>query len=195
MVRVFQSIGWNRVAIIHVNDAWGRGFAQDATVAAREAGIEIAISVGFGLGDRSGTEDAIGQISQSGARVTLCAVFQSDLAAVASVADEQGMIGTGYAWVIAGYTSIDGVLDQIPDPASTLARLTGWFIGSIDLLHGERGTQFDTALQQEPLGNLNHSGLEDVVSVKGIQGGRCHQPCALIYDAVWSAAIALGRVG
>lgn len=38
-------MGWTRIAVIAVDDAWGRAFMRDATDAADEVGVDLALSL------------------------------------------------------------------------------------------------------------------------------------------------------
>lgn len=88
---------------------------------------------------------------------------------------------------------IDEVADQSPDPPRTRALLQGWLAASFGLLRGAAGEAFHTVLASEPLANLNSSGLEGLVT-PGLPAERvCDDFCATIYDAVWTAAIAIAQ--
>eukprot|EP00961_Rhodomonas_salina_P115813 1558633-Rhodomonas_salina.1 len=195
MVRGFQALGWSRASIIHVNDAWGRGLAQDLLSAASGVGAEIEKTVRFSAGVTSEIEEAINTIEQTGSRIIVCVAFKSDFAVLADVANVYGMLTAGYVWIVPSDAVVNDAVAMSPDPERTSKLLTGWFTVSIDPILEKSRSCFQEVLEREPLGHLNYSGLEVLLSPEVIHGGLCDQPCALIYDAVWSAAIALGRVG
>eukprot|EP00961_Rhodomonas_salina_P276088 3729805-Rhodomonas_salina.1 len=188
-------MGWTRIAIIYVNDAWGRGFFQDIGEAASRAGVDVVTTPSFALGDQTTIEQAVEQVAESGARVTICAAFDTDIAAIAAAADSLGLLRSGYAWIVGNSVSVEALMSASPHPASTVEHVAGWFFASIDPLYDGGFEQFQNAFLSEPLQHLNHSGLEGLVSEDVISGGQCDQFCALAYDAVWTAAIALARVG
>eukprot|EP00961_Rhodomonas_salina_P138434 1862093-Rhodomonas_salina.1 len=175
--------------------ACASGFVQDANVAANNLGVDVVVSVEFELGDRSEIENAVSQIARSGARITLCIAFDNDMATIAAVADEYGMVDSGFAWIVFQEQLTAEVLASSPDPESTVRQLSGWFAASLNLLHGEQGIRFQNVFQNEPLHHLDESVVNESTFAASIAGAPCNQFCATMYDSVWAAAIALGRVG
>eukprot|EP00961_Rhodomonas_salina_P272628 3683734-Rhodomonas_salina.1 len=186
-------MGWTRIAILHVNDAWGRGFARDAVSSASDIALRVVLSIEFRLGDSSSMEQAIRELAESGARITLCIAFKSDIAAIAAIADEYGMLKTGYAWIAPEGTLTLEAVALSPNPESTRKHLSGWFTAAIDPFDGEQGQVFQSVLESEPLLHLNHSYAGSEVAAS-IASASCDQFCSLAYDAVWAAAIAMSKM-
>lgn len=187
-------MGWTRIAMIAVDDAWGRAFMGDATEAAAKVGVDLALSLVYSLGDAASIEDAVSRLAQSGVGIVLCTIFHSDLLSIAYAADSHGLLGDGFAWIVPHAVPVDAVAAQSPDPARARAVLQGWLASSSGLLRGAAGEAFYTVLANEPLENLNVSGLQGLVTPGLLQERVCDDFCAAIYDAVWTAAIAIAQV-
>eukprot|EP00961_Rhodomonas_salina_P133777 1800196-Rhodomonas_salina.1 len=187
-------MGWTRIAIVFVNDLWGRAYSQDAASLAASVGVQVAASAGFLRGDEAQIAAAVRRVAESGARVTLVVAENLDIAPVADAADNLGLLAAGYAWIADDSLSLGAVFAASPDPDRTRGQLRGWLTMSKDALFGARRERFERALQSEPIQQLNRSVYASVLSAELLSGG-CDQYCALAYDAVWTAAIAVGRVG
>eukprot|EP00961_Rhodomonas_salina_P261742 3537412-Rhodomonas_salina.1 len=192
-VRMISSMGWTRIAIVYVDDAWGRGLFQDTATSAASLGVTVVQSALFELGDEAEIDDAIGQVARSGSRIIIVIVFVSDVEAVATSAERHGMMGQGYAWIIPNPISLLDVIAASADPQKTVERLTGWFLSVVDSLYGARGVLFQSQLESEPLSHLNHSIVEGVLT-EAVLSSTCDQFCGTMYDAVWTAAIAMSRM-
>eukprot|EP00961_Rhodomonas_salina_P112360 1512161-Rhodomonas_salina.1 len=173
-------------------------FARDATNAASDAGISVVLTAEFELGG-AGIQRAVGRIAQSGARVILCISFPQDITTIAKFAEQHGLLSRGYAWIAPAEALSPAIALSSPDPESTMQQLSGWFIVSLDMLYGEQGIRFQSVFDSEPLLH-NNSDLvvEDIAPTtlaEAIAGAPCDQFCALVYDGMWTTAIALARVG
>eukprot|EP00961_Rhodomonas_salina_P264752 3578331-Rhodomonas_salina.1 len=191
-IRAISSMGWKQIAIVFVDDAWGRGYAWDAMSSARKNGVEVVIAAGFALGDRSEVAGAVRQVAESGARITVCLAFAADMAVIAAEVDSQGLLSTGHAWII-HRTALKDVVAASDEPDKTLQRLTGWLVGTIDASLGEKGVRFQEVLESEPLNGLNNSVLGGELTEALIKEP-CDMFCIAVYDAVWTAAIAMSRM-
>eukprot|EP00961_Rhodomonas_salina_P232139 3136308-Rhodomonas_salina.1 len=142
----------------------GRAFMGDATEAAAKVGVDLALSLVYSLGDAASIEDAVSRLAQSGVGIVLCTIFHSDLLSIAYAADSHGLLGDGFAWIVPHAVPVDAVAAQSPDPARARAVLQGWLASSSGLLRGAAGEAFYTVLANEPLENLNVSGLQGLVT-------------------------------
>mmetsp|Transcript_34034 Transcript_34034/g.81081 ORF Transcript_34034/g.81081 Transcript_34034/m.81081 type:complete len:259 (+) Transcript_34034:1160-1936(+) len=69
--------------------------------------------------------------------------------------------------------------------------MSGWFHVQMDALHRVQSERFNKVLHSEPVEQMQNDLF--AVDAATIRGGDCHSFCALIYDAVWAAAIAASR--
>eukprot|EP00961_Rhodomonas_salina_P122272 1646590-Rhodomonas_salina.1 len=157
IVQVISMGGWKEFGLVYLDDAWGRGMAQNLLSSVSDFGIEILQAAPFALGDEAGIEDAVRQVAQSRARVLLSLAFDSDLEALTASADRHGLLGQGYTWISLIEISPDDVIAASADPQKTRERLTGWLVAAVDLTAGGLGTRFQSQLESEPLQHLNHS--------------------------------------
>eukprot|EP00961_Rhodomonas_salina_P199675 2693408-Rhodomonas_salina.1 len=173
----------------------GRGLAQDLVSAASALQVEIAVITDFQFGEEEQIDSAISALAEQSIRIVICAAYHSDFPVIAASADKYGMLREGFAWIIPFDVAIDDVVAFSRDPASTFKHITGWLTAAIDPMYGEGALLFQNVLESEAVQHLNHSGLEGLVTEDVIKGGQCDVYCGLIYDALWTAAIALARVG
>eukprot|EP00961_Rhodomonas_salina_P217255 2935513-Rhodomonas_salina.1 len=177
----------------HVLIGWLVGFVSEAITASSQLGVEVVASSGFSLNDPSGIEKAVSLVAESGARVTLCIVFPADLEVILEVADGLGLLSTGYAWVTSQQT-LEALLSGVADPARTSKQLAGLLEMQMDLLDGPRGPRFHQVLHNTLIENLDNRVFGDVLTEALIKKDPCDGYCATIYDAVWTAAIAMSRM-
>eukprot|EP00961_Rhodomonas_salina_P023754 319187-Rhodomonas_salina.1 len=171
-----------------------RGFARDATSAASDVGMDVVVAADYDLGDLSGMDRAVRRLADAGSRITLVVAYD-EVGTIAALADQYGMMKSGYAWVVPEENVTPELVTQSADPESMLRQLTGWFTVAIDPMHGEQGPRFLQVLEDTPLQHYNQSRMEELIAASGVALDQCNQFCALAYDAVWTTAIALARVG
>ena len=162
--------------------------------AAATSGVDVAVSSGFMLGEGSEIGQSVSQVAASGARIILCVLFDLDLAALASAVESQGLLKSGYVWLIPGQRDVVGVIKSSPDPEKTRAQLTGWMTFTVDQFHGGLGERFNQALDSEPFEHLDHPVLGGTLTEAAVLEGTCGFYCGVMYDAVWTAAIAISRM-
>eukprot|EP00961_Rhodomonas_salina_P069279 930162-Rhodomonas_salina.1 len=102
----------------------GRGFAQELFTAAPSAGVDIVLAAAYTLGSESEIDHAARQLAQSGARVIILLAFDSDIEALTSAADRNGVLGTGYTWITTTEIPVDSVIAASADPQKTRQQLT-----------------------------------------------------------------------
>eukprot|EP00961_Rhodomonas_salina_P189132 2551849-Rhodomonas_salina.1 len=188
-------MGWTQVALLYVNDAWGRGLAQDLAAAAPNAGVEILVTAQFALGERSQIQLAVSRLVETGARIIICLAFNSDVSQIAQIADNAGMLDAGFAWITTNDFALDSVLSASEDPEKTQEQLTGWIVAGLDVFAGDLGPRFRDVMDNTPLQHLNHAVLDGALSEEVMASGACDQYCAMMYDAFWTVAIAMSKVG
>eukprot|EP00961_Rhodomonas_salina_P146962 1978335-Rhodomonas_salina.1 len=192
IVQSAKAIGWTRIAIVYVNDAWGRGLTQGMVSAANEAGVEVVASSDFALGDAQKIENAVTVIAETTARIVVCISYDEDLARVAEVADRVGMLIEGYAWILPALSDIGAIIATSSDPAKTQQYFTGWMVVALNPLHSGLDARYREVKESEPLEHLNVGILDGSVSESTVKG--CDGYCAAIYDAIWTAAIAMSSM-
>lgn len=175
-----------------------RGLAQDLSSAASHAGVDIVIAADFTSGKTARIEQAVASLAASRARVIVCAMYNDDLAAITEAADRLGLLQKGYSWILASESGIAEAVAASPDPQRTQSRLTGWLTAGFDYFEDENGPRFQLMLENDLTEDLSKYGLEEGLEPQvkqAIDSGPCDQYCRTIYDAVWTAAIAIRRVG
>jgi hypothetical protein len=167
---------------------------QDLTNAGIAIGVEIMSTILYKLGDEAGIREVVAAIGESVARVIVVIAYDSDLPAIAAAADEEEMLTPGYAWVLNNGNNIHYAVESSPNPEKTRKQLEGWMMFFFQPFYGEAGLRFQHVFENEPFQHLAHPVFEGGLTEE-IVSSPCDFFCGLIYDAVWTAAIAIGRVG
>lgn len=145
----------------------------------------------FFLDDLSEIDAAVGRLAQSGVRIAVCASFEPELSDIAAAAERHGMLHTGYAWILVGSPSLQDVISHSQDPEKTQQRLMGWLVGSVNDLD-EFVERYRTVFQNEPVEHVGDRALDEALA-EAVADGLCDGYCGMMYDAVWTAAIAISR--
>lgn len=125
LVRSLQALGWNRAAIVYLDDEWGRGFSQNFGSAATEEGMEILISADFALGSAADTEVAVSRVGSTGARVILLVAYGNEVLNVYAAAKKLDLLAD-YLWVIPFDIDLQAVASGSADQEATRAGMVGW---------------------------------------------------------------------
>eukprot|EP00961_Rhodomonas_salina_P236185 3192030-Rhodomonas_salina.2 len=191
-IQIARAVGWTRIAILYVNDEWGRSFSQDLSLMANMLEVEVVAVSAYSIGDPDSIQNSIRVIAGSLARVVLCTTYQVDLASIAEAADREGLLSKGYAWVLTALMDFNDIISQSPDPEKTRQRLTGWMLVANNL-DDALSARFQEVFRSEPLEHLNRPRiLENSVSETIVSN--MDEYCAAHYDAVWTAAIAMSSM-
>ena len=108
MADLCDSYGWDRVAIISVNDAWGASVVEQFTNRAVTYSIQTLSTATFPLKSAASTEEdykaqirsAIKKTISSGARIILLANLPAEAVAYWKIAMEEGLIGYPYTYLL-----------------------------------------------------------------------------------------------
>eukprot|EP00037_Helgoeca_nana_P006603 m.60706 g.60706 ORF g.60706 m.60706 type:complete len:1108 (-) comp17479_c0_seq3:48-3371(-) len=128
---VIVDFGWERVALVFVDGAYGANFAVQFDRTAEAAGVVVHKRVSLKASSTASTmEPQLRQVMQSGAKVIVLAASSADVLTVLRAANTVGALGSEYTWIGPDGVTSSTVLSQSgpdPDTARAAAGLLGLF--------------------------------------------------------------------
>lgn len=168
----------------------GRAFAQDTSFFASQYGLSVATMQKFVPGDAEQLDKAVRLVKESLARILVILVFDSDMPTFIESGVRHGILEPGYV-IISSEVFEPETVGQSQDAQWIINHMSCWFRVSMDAMYGAPGDLFDSVLHSEPIEHMQ-SALW-AVDAETITAAQCQQYCQLIYDAVWTVAIAASR--
>ena len=195
-VPLMQVFGWKHFSILHVSDIYGRSYTETLVAAARRADVAVMSQGAFASGDRDAAVLAVQQLKDmnergTGANIIVLVAHSTEMEAVFSEADRQGMLKWPYVWITS-----DGVSTAVANkfPVELARKLAGilQLHTSPEALPGfaryqaawQRLTPADCARLVPVIGELDQSAFEGRADIFG----------AYAYDAAAAAALAMRAV-
>ena len=187
-----RRVGWQNVAFFAPNDAYGTGYTADFAEAAEELGIKILVTQLY-ESNSNVTAASVGAvldtILRTRATIVVAIMFDTDADTIFRLADDRGMLETGYAWVTSdGLTS--NALSSADDPARLSERMAGLLRVAADPTLSPNFNALVEARQVAPtciyLGNAT---LEES-DTKALLADDLSDFAPYAYDAVWALALA-----
>ncbi|KAK3238248.1 hypothetical protein CYMTET_51726 [Cymbomonas tetramitiformis] len=190
---------WTTVAVLYISDVYGTGYANSFGDSARELGINVKTSQSFDDSNDASLTAALGKIADSGARVILAIFFSNNAELVLTFADDMGLVGPGFVWLIC-----DGVADgnQLLEHATDRDRVSDLCLGMLRLAtvgnsNTERFLNLAAAYREEIAGILERYpelavalNLADEQQFPGNSTDEYSSIMGWAYDAVFAAAFA-----
>lgn len=96
--QLFHFLGYRSVALLYVDDEYGKGYAPAFDSAAAGLGIS-ATPAKFDFHDHDSIDAALAAIAASGLRVFLVAILEDDAMYTLRKAVELGIVGPGFLWI------------------------------------------------------------------------------------------------
>lgn len=194
MVSAVVDLNWRSVAIIAMDDAYGRGFAQDLESSCAQLGVDVVANVRYLVNDDQTMDDAISGVAKSGARVFLLVVFESDLYDIVETANRYGLIGKGYSWFVG-----DSVQDPVnlvletPDQTIDFGKLIqGFMTIAAGTLGVEKQQVFQAVWNAQDKRDVFDPIFGDVSEAFELEGF-VFSLHAHMYEAVWAAVLAMSK--
>ena len=91
--------------MVHANDAYANGYAEGLRKNGPTANVTVAVSASFESNDPSTHSDAVVAVKQAGVNIVIGLAFDTDFLGIAKLAQEQGIYGPGYAWILSDGTT------------------------------------------------------------------------------------------
>ncbi|KAK3257437.1 hypothetical protein CYMTET_33474, partial [Cymbomonas tetramitiformis] len=190
---------WTTVAQLHVSDVYGAGFANSFIDAARELGITIRTSQSYDFGSEETLANAMDTIKASKALILLVICYNEHLQTIMDLAEERGMIGDNFVWLVTDGVS-DGarVLNHTDDPERLARQLFGALrASSVGNSNTQRWQNAEAAYRERIAEILKDNpelslflNLEEEEQFTCPDGDDVCSIMGWVYDAVWAAAMA-----
>jgi hypothetical protein len=192
ITKVIQQFGWQRCALIYIDDPWGNSIATDFLYHTGVTNILVLSSVKFTDGSATSVSAAVDAVRASGARVV---VFIEDtgknLEALLLAADRAGIAGRdGYAWLTFEQNDPEAQLALAKTPAAILRPLLyGWLNIFGYSPSADRLARFRSIFASSDPGPLHHPLVDMPLTGFSAAGFTAFHLYA--YDSAWAAAIGL----
>jgi len=120
LAKLFLRFGWTRVAMIYVEDEYGRNYKDGLFQHCENLGIDLSIFP-FSHGDSVSIIDALSRVKESKLNVIMAVVFESDAKLFVTEAARLGLAGRNKAWVLSDAFGGVHTLDALVSADRTLA--------------------------------------------------------------------------
>ena len=153
---ICKALSWNSIAIIAMDDSFGRGFAQDLIGKTSQLGISVDAYQLYPIGDTSAIANAVRAVKNAGTKIVICLAFEADIENIAVAANKEGIGGRGYVWITGdSIQDLNSLVAGSSEP-NLATYLTGWLSVSLAAFSEERRAMFEQTLASVPLEALQN---------------------------------------
>jgi len=112
VAKFFQLYEWESVAMVYVEDTYGRNYKDGLFKACEELQIDLRLFP-FVLNDKSSIKSALEAVRDSQLNIKMAVVFEDDLTTMMEIANDLGLTGEGKLWIFSDSIGSRSTLDKL----------------------------------------------------------------------------------
>ena len=105
-------LAWRTISILHANDAYASTYTENLRRSCDSRGLAVRVSASYTTQLPSTYGSAVNLLRDSGANIILGVLWDEDMLGLLQLAQEQGMVQSGYVWFLSNTATLSGALSH-----------------------------------------------------------------------------------
>ena len=198
LTRLIRSLGWKAFAVVfELNDPYSKELAVHLQEDSPPLQLQLRVSAGIDTAASSSYADAIAAVKASGVNIFIAALYAPDILPTLNSAQMHGILGAGYAWLLADTASVDEVMSYASDHGLAQSAAFSLLDGMLAFRASPVGTagysRYAAEFTSQQLSECEngHFNVTDYPTI--FSNSNAFDMWAYAYDCVVATAIAIAR--
>jgi len=195
---MIKALGWTNVAVIHISDAYGIAFAEGLRSNSQTCGVNVRATFDFDELNADSIRVAVKNLalmaSRDGVNIFVAiSTSPTDLSTIFYEAEEQDIVGDGFAWLTTDSVNARVAIEKAPDQA----RARRLMDGAINFYASPAGSPGYARFSNAWTSSTDADCANDVfnASQTGVFSSKPFVNAAFAYDCVVALAAAMHSAG